>query len=454
MKKDGFIFLDIPNITITQGELDIIVTEILKTNSRCIQLDEFNHLITELDSNTKQINEIMQLQSDLKEDDWKYSNDFMIGMIISKVLNQYNSNLPEYSELRHLLEQNLYVVKNMLSNEVNAFVAEHKGRCVIVIHKSLYNYFEVLSHIAGTVVLKSLCKSFQENFILSKRILEINVAKLKATYNNADDHVKRIDIMLNSLLKQNEMQKYKNYDEYYEDKYVQITNEIFETCLAFVIGHEIGHYYHSHTYSKNIELNHSQELEADKFGMGFTLNYILSCGFPKTYQHLGMLLAQIGMLLFANNIDNNSDTHPTIRTRLKQILENFPKFSLRQSNTEIMEVLSELLYELRQYNLLTNSLEEAINELKILKESSKSNKKLEDFVDVFFNHLQEEQSYKAKSLYNELIMEMQKDEVNINIINGIKSDMLLITLNEYQSEISSIIDVFISELSNDLEHHR
>ena len=312
--------------------------------------------------------EINKLLHDLENDQLKRSNDTEIDLVIDTVYN-YTDNL----KLLSLLDE--VMAKNFASTELNAFAfLSETGMPEVVATRLFLKKLEQLSNVAATVFLQDYFKLPYE------AIIQFLISTVYALDHNYDEDFEETYAYAQGLLQEYDEQ---HPEAHLSDHLVYFGREIYESALAFIIGHEIGHHYHNHvgrllkeeklntlnTESNTESLgntdsavisNWDHEFLADDFGIYFTVNYVKAClsrgnDFPFLkdsifhrcdYRFFGIMVAYQLMIQITRNA--KSSTHPAASDRLARSLEMLTKCGFSDIECLIAE-----------YQCLINTLKDA-----------------------------------------------------------------------------------------------
>ena len=327
-----------------------------------IQLNEIYDLINYAKKNNLPLavpeEELQNLIERLKKDskNLKYSNDDFIDMVIDKVQrNTKNSALSEFLKTVN--------IKNIPLGRMNACAYYSAGeKHEVKADCKFLRSFQQLSDIAGVILIYDICREKTDE-LLCNFYLQYLAALVYAFDNKLNENYEPSYQYAEYLLSKVD-EKRKNFS----DCMMYFSREVFESALAFIVGHEIGHHYNG-DIEQLIIRNFSpdeyktREYAADDFGVIFALEYMnasISDGNAfnyineeifarKDYRILGILLVfQCFIYLFGNS---GGDKHPRTDERLRNVIDKLQKSGV-------------------------NGLAEAVNELKSLQKLIDDTRKL------------------------------------------------------------------------------
>jgi hypothetical protein len=199
---------------------------------------------------------------------------------------------------------------------------------LVHIGHEIYHRLELISNIIGAVVMILTMNLTQSENKLLHDVLIINLSQISGEKPKTDE--------IGKLLYLHD----KNQNTEFSDLYVKYTNEVFEVALAFLIGHEIGHHYHGDTKGtyvktiKNVEMPimsvddpRIRELVADKFALGFVLEYIIGNNGAedvKLHQGCAVFATLIASALLGDPIETGK-THPSLLLRINILKDEWKK---------------------------------------------------------------------------------------------------------------------------------
>lgn len=262
--------------------------------------------------------EMNSLCLDLEQDKVLYSNDMVIDMIITFVLEKCDGDrlleILQHIKIAHVDEH-----KNIIGR---AYPKYSDGLYYIEIGEDIDKQVRILSDLFA--ILFMLDENLQEvEREVFYDLLKINRCRYK-TYTEVTDDFNsiQIEMMICDRL----------YKDDFTDRYVAYSREINEMALAFLVGHEIGHHYLGHT---NIR-PHSEkerkisELKADYFALDFAIQYLKSAYYVENNTYgihffAGCYLPLIASADFCKNIYKDDINHPALIKRLLGVQEELKK---------------------------------------------------------------------------------------------------------------------------------
>lgn len=262
--------------------------------------------------------EIKLLCLNLEQDKVAYSNDMVIDMIITFVVERCDDD-KLLKILQHIKIAHVDEYKKIIGR---AYPKYSDGSYYIEVGEDIDTQVRLLSDLFATLFM------FNENLQEVERgvlydLLEVNRCRYKNLTEFTDDfNFIQIKMMICDRL----------YEDDFTDRYIAYSREINEMALAFLIGHEIGHHYLGHTDTHQYLKNERKisELKADSFALDFAFQYL-----KKAYSNenniygihffAGIYLPLIASANFCRNIYKDDICHPALIKRLLGVQRGLKK---------------------------------------------------------------------------------------------------------------------------------
>lgn len=250
--------------------------------------------------------ELQKLLQDLNNDCVNRSNDMVIEMIINNVMENTNN-----TRLKKILE-NIHIANIANDNSVlgKAYGKYYDGSYYVEIGRNISKKMILLSDLFAVLFMYKEDIGIIEKILLDE-LLDANIQRLKTDqeFNENFNSVQLRMILFEQMSGNNN----------FTDNYVANTREIYETAMAFFIGHEIGHHFLGHTDPSipNEQDPKIKEILADFFGVDFSFKFLQRAYFNDKgsygiHQFAGILIPIIVSKYFCNDIFSDDLTHPSI----------------------------------------------------------------------------------------------------------------------------------------------
>lgn len=262
--------------------------------------------------------EMKALCLDLEQDNIPYSNDMVIDMIITFVVESCEDD-KLLKILQHIKIAHIDKYKNIIGR---AYPKYSDGSYYVEIGEDIDTQVRLLSDLFAILFM------FNENLQEVERevlydLLEINRCRYKTHTEFTDDfNYIQIEMMICDRL----------YEDDFTDRYIAYSREINEMALAFLIGHEIGHHYFGHTDTPLHSENERKisELKADSFALDFAFQYLKKSYTNKNniygiHFFAGIYLPLIASADFCENIYEDDINHPALIKRLLGVQRGLEK---------------------------------------------------------------------------------------------------------------------------------
>lgn len=262
--------------------------------------------------------EMKTLCLDLEQDKVLYSNDMVIDMIITFVMESCDDD-KLLKILQHIKIAHVDKDKGIIGR---AYPRYSDGSYYVEIGEDIDTQVRLLSDLFAILFM------FNENIQEVERgvledLLEINRCRYKTHTELTDDfNYIQIEMMICDCL----------YEDDFTDKYIAYSREINEVALAFLIGHEIGHHYYGHTDTQLQSENKRKisELKADSFALDFTFRYLKKAYSDENniygiHFFAGIYLPLIVSADFCKDIYEDDINHPALIKRLLGVQRGLKK---------------------------------------------------------------------------------------------------------------------------------
>ncbi len=348
----------------------------LRTKMKMVQKEKLERLIAYAKNNNLPLGaseeRLTALLNSLENDEQnlQYSNDTEIDMIISKVC-VYTNNENLRSFLRTIKAENLtlidIVLRGFQSERIQAWAyPSNDDSHGVIATRLLLKKLEQLSNVASTIFLR-------DYFRLENTCTAVSQFLVSTVY--AYDHDSDEDFDETYAYAQGLLTEADQNQAHFTDYLVYFAREVYESAVAFIVGHEIGHHFLGHVGNllkqdiSDYNNNHIEEFSADDFGVYFTVKYMQACLFEGNrftwlqedvfkridYRLFGILVSNHLIECITHNAE--SSTHPSASRRLARNFEMLGKCGISTVNNVLLLRKQELIATLEDVRDMMKYLE-------------------------------------------------------------------------------------------------
>ncbi len=269
--------------------------------------------------------ELEQLVSDLSNDDINYSNDMVIDMILKCFVKNTNDN-----KLKKLLND-INIGNVDYSNIIGKSYGEFYDKSPYCeIGRDIDKRIRLFCDLVATFIFsQEKLADEEENMFEQRTLWELMIVNIDRVQKN-EEYTNEYNLV-QLLMMQCDMV----FKDGFTDRYIEISREMNEVALCFLICHEIAHLYYGHKKCNDKSKNKDMEFLADEFAVKRVLEYI-EWGFHKEALHL---FSAIYIIFFVSSfywdINEEQENHPSLNKRIDKV-NNIIEGSLNRNSYEIV----------------------------------------------------------------------------------------------------------------------